>query len=66
MGWKEWLHGLASAIVGGAASAVGGVAGANAAGVPMELAWPVIKGAAIGGAVLTVAAYLKKSPLPKF
>ena len=52
-----WLKGLAAAVLGGAlASAAQVVAGGNYQ--PSQL-----KGAAISGAVLTLGAYLTKSPL---
>jgi hypothetical protein len=54
---KTWLKGFAAAVVGGVvASTAQAVAGGNVK--PAQ-----IKGAAIAGALLTVGAYLTKSPL---
>ena len=54
---KTWLKGFAAALIGGAVS---GAAQAAAGGTldPGKL-----KGAVIAGAILTVGAYLTKSPL---
>jgi len=56
---KTWLKGFAAAVLGGAISSV---AQAVAGGV---LQPNQIKGAAIAGAILTVGAYLTKSPIAK-
>ena len=54
---KIWLKGFAAAVVGGVvASTAQAVAGGNVK--PSQL-----KGAAIAGALLTVGAYLTKSPV---
>jgi hypothetical protein len=54
-----WLKGLAAALIGGAVSSV-----AQAAAVG-SLQPNQIKGAAIAGALLTLGAYLTKSPVSK-
>lgn len=54
---KTWLKGFAAALIGGVvASTAQAVAGGNVK--PAQL-----KGAAIAGALLTVGAYLTKSPV---
>ena len=54
---KTWLKGFAAAVIGGVvASTAQAVAGGNVK--PAQ-----IKGAAIAGALLTVGAYLTKSPV---
>ena len=54
---KTWLKGFAAALIGGAvASTAQAVSGGNVK--PAQ-----IKGAAIAGALLTVGAYLTKSPV---
>jgi hypothetical protein len=52
-----WIKGLAAAALGGA------VAGASQAATSGTVSPSNIKTAAISGAVLTLAAYLAKSPL---
>lgn len=59
MNIRTWLKGLAAALVGGAVSSV---AQAVAGGNPQP---NQIKGAAIAGALLTLGAYLTKSPVSK-
>jgi hypothetical protein len=54
-----WLKGLAAALIGGAISS----AAQAAAGGSLQP--NQIKGAAIAGALLTVGAYLTKSPVGK-
>lgn len=54
---KVWLKGFAAALIGGAVSGVAQVA----AGGSLQLG--KIKGSVIAGALLTVAAYLTKSPV---
>lgn len=53
-----WLHGLAAASIGGAAT---GVATLLAQGT---LDWKVIGKVAVIGALTTAVGYLKQSPLP--
>jgi hypothetical protein len=54
---KIWLKGLAVAVLGGAVSSVAQAA-ADGSVKPTQ-----IKGAAIAGAILTLGAYLAKSPI---
>lgn len=72
---RHWAHGLLSAMIGGAATALSSAAGigtANALGIPdmlhvqhiPNLTWPQIGSIALGGGFWTMIAYLKKSPLP--
>lgn len=56
MNWREWMRGLASVAIAGAADTFAGYA----VGVPPEL---LLKQAAIQ-AISHVALYLQKSPLP--
>lgn len=62
MNWKHWVKGLLAAIISGAATTVGAVGGAAAAGSPLEL--KQIGGAAAGGAISGAVMYLKQSPIP--
>lgn len=62
--WKVWVKGVVAAVIGGGASAL-----AVALGAPEMLTgthgngWPLLRMSAVG-AMLSAAAYLKKSPLP--
>jgi hypothetical protein len=60
MNWKPWLHGLASAAIGGAATAVL----AALALPPDQVCFDTLSKLASIGALLTAAGYLKQSPLP--
>jgi len=65
MNWKNfhhWFHGLAAAVISSAASTVGAMIGAAAAGHPLD--YTQLGGAALGAALLGAALYLKQSPLP--
>lgn len=62
-----WIHGLISAALSGAAASLGGVIGAQAIGVNIFTRdfWVIVGATAAGGALMTVVAYFKQSPLPK-
>lgn len=57
--YAVWLHGLAAAAIGGAAT---GVATLFAQGAAPDL--KVVGKVAVIGALFTAAGYLKQSPLP--
>ena len=60
MSWKAWMHGLISAIIGGAAMSV-----SAALALPDEaLSIESLMKLAGMGALLTVSSYLNQSPLP--
>ncbi len=67
MQYVLWIHGLVSAALGGASAAVGGVVGAQVAGVNIFTRdfWVIVASTAAGGALMTVIAYFKESPLPR-
>lgn len=59
MNWKKWLHGLAGAFIGGAATAIGGSVASGGTMGPKAMG-----GAALGGAIISGALYLRQSPIP--
>lgn len=65
---SKWAHGLGSAIITGAYSAVMaslGIAGANLAGAQIQtLNYKQVLAVALGGGLVGCVAYLKQSPLP--
>jgi hypothetical protein len=65
---RVWFHGLASAFIGGAASAIladQGVTIMHRFGVKVDvLSANQLLSFCISGGITTAAAYLKKSPLP--
>lgn len=63
MKWKKWLHGLLGAVVSGAATAVGAVAGMVGSG-ETHMDAGAVTGAAVGGAITGAVLYLKQSPVP--
>lgn len=60
MNWRNWLHGLGSALIGGAATAI-----LSALALPPEtVCFATLAKLAGIGALLTASSYLKQSPLP--
>lgn len=58
---KIWLQGLVAAVVGGVANAAGVV------GLDTQTAvdWSALARAVVAGAIISVSAFLKKSPIPE-
>lgn len=65
---QKWVHGLGSATIGGAASALTaqmGLVGAQSAGVDVSpLNFKALGIVAISAGIFSAAMYLKQSPLP--
>lgn len=62
--WKIWLHGLIAAAVGSAAGGFGSIAGSLVVGDGIWHGLKVACFAALLSAAISVAAYLKQSPVP--
>lgn len=60
MNKQVWLHGLAAAAIGGVANAAGVVGLDGQAAID----WTALTRAVVVGAIISVSAFLKKSPIP--
>lgn len=60
---RAWAKGLLQAAIGGMATTIGLIA-VDPESMSLE-AWPKLLGAAAFGAILAVANYLQRSPLPE-
>jgi hypothetical protein len=66
MNWKVWLHGLISAVIGGAAAAVTTmIVAPDQFNLFDPTARQRLLAVILVSAILSAAAYLKQSPLPK-
>lgn len=64
MNWKLWLHGLAAAAIGGAASALSGALTAPDTFNFTAAGWTKLWHLAVIGSIVPAVLYLKQSPLP--
>jgi len=64
LSWKVWAKGIAAALIGGAASAVAGAVTEPGIATGARGSWVLLLRMSAVAAVINMAAYLKKSPLP--
>ncbi len=62
--WKIWAKGMAAALIGGGASAVAAAVTEPGVARGVRASWVLLLRMSAVAAVINVAAYLKKSPLP--
>ena len=64
LSWKVWAKGIAAALIGGGASAVAAAVTEPGIATGARSSWMMLLRMSAVAAVINVAAYLKKSPLP--
>lgn len=64
LGWKVWSKGVAAALIGGGASALAAAMTEPGLANGSRASWMALLRMSAVAAVVNVAAYLKKSPLP--
>ena len=64
LSWEVWAKGAAAALIGGGASAVAAAAADPGVAQGARASWLLLLRISAVAAVINVAAYLKKSPLP--
>jgi hypothetical protein len=64
LSWKVWAKGVAAALIGGGASAVAAAVTEPGIATGARGSWVLLLRMSTVAAVINVAAYLKRSPLP--